>query len=160
MSNSNTILYGRGSAALSNVVNLSDYARKSSPSILEARRQAFQFEMLEMNAEAASQGLMADPNSLAEAFDFVDTLDLRTTMPCATVEPDGKIMLEWVKRENDGKITMFSVIFDDGNLVFSSMTRGQPGSRGVLNMCGESRKDLQNKISALFATSNAIARAV
>jgi len=141
-------------SASTNLVVLDDFRPKpTSHSALDNSRKLFHQEMREIVFEAAESGSPVDVQSFCEAFDFVEGMDVRMPMPSPSFEADGAILLEWAKRELTGELTVFSIIFHDGNYIFSSMSRGVPGANGALNCCDESQLTLYSLLSNNFMPS-------
>jgi len=63
---------------------------------------------------------MTDKNkTIANVERFLELLPKEIKTPVRCAEPDNKILLEWYKRDNDYNITIYSIIFDGKEMIFS-----------------------------------------
>jgi hypothetical protein len=127
-------------------------ADHSASAIENAKNRVFA-EMLEMIRDAAIEGRALDYTSVQQAINFLAYLPYNIQPPSSGLEPDGKLLLEWVRREPSGHLSMFSLVFDDDDFIFSALADGAPSIRGTLNYCSESRLSIEQMIFARFPNS-------
>lgn len=147
------------SRALSpNVYNFHEYKEQKSfqsVSIHDARKEQILLELYEVCKESIEAGRDTDKSSFQSAIAFIISLDLRIQSASVGIEADGKALLEWVSKEPTGNLTMFSLVFDQNDYVYSTMKNGVPGSCGALNYCEESRQMIEDLLKRTLQRKHA-----
>ncbi len=87
---------------------------------------------LEEELELLTQGIYEDfdfegkieSSVIKQTKKLIDKLPLLIFSPDLGINDDGTLLLEWARRENDGSMTMFSIILNNSEIITSLMHYG------------------------------------